>query len=280
MNALIRLMEKVENPGTFSVSGTFASNSPGLKVKGLGFVSLPLPKSQAKKLIKLSEQAPFGRGEDTIVDTTVRNVWQLSPEQFELTNPEWDTLLQNTIHKSIGQPLGLGECKIEYEPYKLLIYEKGSFFTSHRDTEKIPNMFATLVVSLPSEHEGGELIVSHGDQSQHYSFASEDLIHPHFLAFYADCYHEVKAITSGYRICLIYNLSIAKRKKQPRLSQQSKAIDDINQYIQTWVSKNQENPLLCYLLEHSYSEKNISLSNLKNGDFAKATVLLNAAVKK
>ncbi len=31
-------------------------------------------------------------------------------------------------------------------------------------------MFATLVINLPSEHEGGELIVSHSGHHQHYSF--------------------------------------------------------------------------------------------------------------
>lgn len=277
MNELIRLMEKVENPGTFSVSGKLDFIPPGLKVEGIGIVSLPLIKPQAKSLIGLCEQAPFGRGEDTIVDTKVRNVWQLSPDQFELTNPEWEASLQEAVTELMGKPLGLSGCKIKCEPYKLLIYEKGSFFKSHRDTEKIPNMFATLVVNLPSEHKGGELIVSHGDQSQHYSFADKDLLHPYFLTFYADCYHEVKPITAGYRICLIYNLAIVNRKKQPLLSQASKAINDINAWIKQWTKTKPENPLLCYLLEHSYSEQNICLANLKNGDFAKASVLLKAA---
>ena len=65
-----------------------------------------------------------------------------------------------------------------------------------------------LVVNLPSEHEGGELIVSHGGQSRTYSFADSDGFHPAFVAFYADCYHEVKPVTSGYRINLIYNLGM------------------------------------------------------------------------
>lgn len=277
MNKLINLIEKVKNPGTFSVSGTLASIPPGLNVKGLGTVAFPLPTSQAQTLIELSEQAPFGRGEATIVDTTVRNVWQLSPEQFELTNPQWQVSLQEAIDKIIGKQLGLQRCKIQCEPYKLLIYKKGSFFRPHRDTEKIPNMFATLVVNLPSQHDGGELIVSHGGQSQHYSFADKDLFHPHFITFYADCHHEVKPITSGYRICLVYNLAIANRKRQPRLAQQSKIIEDVNYLLQEWVNQKQDNPILCYLLEHSYSERNLSIANLKNGDFAKAKVLLDAA---
>jgi predicted 2-oxoglutarate/Fe(II)-dependent dioxygenase YbiX len=175
--------------------------------------------------------------------------------------------------------LGLSGCKIGFAKYKLLIYEEGSFFASHRDTEKIPNMFATLVVNLPSEHEGGELIISHAGQSQSYSFADSSLFEPSFVAFYADCYHEVKPIPAGYRLCLVYNLAITNHKKQPVLSQQMGPIEDIDKAIQEWSQETHDNPILTYLLDHSYSEQNLSLANLKHGDFAKASVLLNAAAK-
>ena len=276
MNELLSLMDKVKTSGVFSVNGTLPPIAPGLKVKGVGNIALPLLEQQAKSLINLSQQAPFGYGEETIVDTNVRNSWQIAAEDFELTNPQWEETLRETIDQ-IGKQLGLDDCKIEFEPYKLLVYEEGSFFAPHRDTEKMPNMFATLVINLPSDHEGGDLIVSHGDQSQRYSFADKDSFQPCFVAFYADCYHEVKPITSGYRICLIYNLAIAERNKQPLLSQQSKIFEDIGSAIQQWTQENSKNPILTYLLEHSYSEQNISLSNLKQGDFAKASVLLNAA---
>jgi hypothetical protein len=66
-------------------------------------------------------------------------------------------------------------------------------------------------------------------------------------------------------------LAIADRKKQPLLSEQSKIFEDIGNTIQKWTQENSENPILTYLLEHSYTEQNISLSNLKHGDFAKAS---------
>lgn len=276
MNELLALMDKVKTSGTFSVGGTLPSIPPGLKVKGVGNVALPLLEQQAKALIEFSQQSPFGYGEETIHDTNVRKSWQIAAEDFELTNPQWEEALQEAVAQ-IGKQLGLDDCKIEFEQYKLLIYEKGGLFAAHRDTEKVPNMFATLVVNLPSEHEGGELIVSHGGQSHTYSFADSDGFHPSFAAFYADCYHEVKPVTSGYRINLIYNLSIVDRKKKPLLSEQSKVIEDIGSAIQKWKQESGENPILIYLLEHSYTEQNISLSNLKHGDFAKASVLLNAA---
>ena len=86
MQELITLMDKVKTSGAFSVSGTLPSIPPGLDVKGVGNIGLPLTEHQAKALIELSEQAPFGRGEETIVDTDVRKSWQISAGDFELGN--------------------------------------------------------------------------------------------------------------------------------------------------------------------------------------------------
>ena len=96
--------------------------------------------------------------------------------------------------------------RVAAELYKLLIYDEGSFFVSHRDTEKAPGMFATLVIVLPSIYTGGELIVRHQDREQRLELYCEDPSEVAFAAFYADCSHEVLPITSGCRLTLIYNL--------------------------------------------------------------------------
>ena len=276
MKELIALMDQVQTSGAFAVGGALPSVLPGLQVKGVGPIALPLMVYQAQALIQASDRAPYGRGEETIVDPQVRQTWQISADRVELANPQWNEALRAAVDQ-IGHALGLSDCQIGFELYKLLIYETGSFFAAHRDTEKIPNMFATLVVNLPSAHAGGELIVSHAGQSQSYSFADSSLFEPSFVAFYADCRHEVKPITSGYRLCLVYNLAIANRQQQPVLSERMGPLEEIDRAIQAWVQEPGDKPILTYLLDHSYSEQNLSLANLKHGDFAKASVLLNAA---
>ena len=148
--------------------------------------------NQARKLIKQCSQAPYGKGTETLVDTDVRRVWELDPAKFQLTNPQWDELV-SSLTSEVQAGLGLENRKLKAHLYKLLVYEEGGFFLPHRDGEKLDGMVATLVVSLPSVHKGGELIVSHEGQRQKIEFAGAAKGYElSYAAFYADCEHEVR----------------------------------------------------------------------------------------
>jgi len=121
---------------------------PGLKVDGLGMLSLPLGKTEARKLIKQCHQAPYGKGTETLVDTEVRRSWELDPDRFQLTNPKWQEMIEEIV-ANMQEELGLEKNKLTAHLYKLLVYEKGGFFLPHREEEKLDRMVATLVVVLP-----------------------------------------------------------------------------------------------------------------------------------
>jgi predicted 2-oxoglutarate/Fe(II)-dependent dioxygenase YbiX len=59
------------------------------------------------------------------------------------------------------------------------------------------------VVSLPSAHTGGELVIDHAGETRTYRASKEDLT---LVAFYADCRHQVTPVRSGYRVTLTFNL--------------------------------------------------------------------------
>ena len=164
------VLSKIDRPGSFCVSGSAPPVLPGLEVEGLGPVGLPLTAKQAKELIKLCHQAPYGKGEETLVDRKVRRVWRMEPDRFSLTNPEWEGFLATTVG-NVQEALGLEKQKLEGHLYDLLLYEPGSFFLPHRDGEKLDRMVATLVVVLPSSYEGGELIIHHEGQEETIDFS-------------------------------------------------------------------------------------------------------------
>jgi hypothetical protein len=163
--------------------------------------------------------------------------------------------------------------------YKLLVYEKGSFFLPHRDGEKLDRMVATVVIGLPSVHQGGELIVSH-DGSQH-KFVFTGAASGHelsYAAFYADCQHEVRPVRSGHRLCLIYNVTLAKSRGKKGVDAPSSgpAVAKIGGILDTW-RKRPDRQKLAMTLDHQYTQNGLTLDALKGVDRARAEVLFAAA---
>jgi hypothetical protein len=115
---LLDALGTIDRPGTFCTSGDLPLVMPGLEVNGLGAVRLPLGKTQARQLVHLCHQAPYGKGTETLVDTDVRRVWELDPEQFQLTNPKWEELLLDVTDR-VRDVLGLGRRKLVPHLYKL-----------------------------------------------------------------------------------------------------------------------------------------------------------------
>ncbi|HKM52822.1 MAG TPA: hypothetical protein VJY33_05375, partial [Isosphaeraceae bacterium] len=65
---LAELLSTVQRPGDFFVAGTVEFRAPVLDVEGVGRLALPLLPAQAAELAAAAEPAPYGRGEETILD--------------------------------------------------------------------------------------------------------------------------------------------------------------------------------------------------------------------
>ncbi|CAF5087189.1 unnamed protein product, partial [Rotaria sp. Silwood1] len=145
---------------------------PKVMINGMQeHIQLPLEPSQAKLIIEQCSLAPFGRKDKTILDKSVRHTWQLNPSSFIITNSEWKIHTLNNLKSKIVSDLGLNQDwikndLIDLQLYRLLLYEKDSFFKIHRDSEKVDGMFATLVIILPSHYKGGEFVIKHYNQER------------------------------------------------------------------------------------------------------------------
>jgi predicted 2-oxoglutarate/Fe(II)-dependent dioxygenase YbiX len=261
----------------FATSGTLTPILPGLEVEGVGAIGTPISPADAKRLIAHASQAPYGRGEETVVDTSVRNVWQIEPSHLVLRNADWNSHLA-AIVAAVKEAFGIRH-KVEATLYKLLIYKNGSFFTEHRDTEKTPGMFATLVVGLPSRHEGGTLVIKHNGQTKKVEFGGDDSeFKTQYAAFYADCQHEIKPVTAGYRVCLVYNLGIAGRKKQPLAPQSTPAVEKAAELLRKlFADRPGKLKKIAIPLTHEYTQDGFDPRALKGSDRALADVLVRAA---
>ena len=266
---------EIVGTGNFHSTGTAPFFMPQLHVAGLGELAFPLTEAQAKGMIALAEAAPYGKGEQTVFDEKVRKCWQLDASQFTVKSAQWKKFLDQTI-ASVREDLGING-KVSASPYKLLIYGKGGHFKAHRDTEKLAAMFGTLIVALPSAHQGGRLSIRHDGREIEVDFSRDEHVHEfQHAAFFADCEHEVEPVSSGYRCCLIYNLHLDEGdpgQLNLSLTEQARAL------LPSLAAMKLEHAgeLSAVLLDHSYTEANLSLRNLKGNDQARAHALFAAA---
>lgn len=231
-------------------------------------------------MIAVAERAPYGRGEETLVDTGVRRTWQIGPEAIRINGRHWAENLQAIVERC-ASGLGVQE-PVEAELYKMLVYDTGSFFVGHRDTEKAPGMFATLVIVLPSIYTGGELLVCHQGREVCLDLSTQDASEVAFAAFYADCWHEVRPVSSGCRLTLIYNLMRKGAGQLPLPPAYDAEINRVTALLGRWTRDLATAPgslpkKLIYPLEHIYTPVEISFPRLKNADAAVAAVLQEAA---
>ena len=87
---------------------------------------------------------------------------------------------------------------------------EGAFFKPHKDTPRRQDMFGSLVVVMPTAHQGGQLVLRH--QGKEWTFDAAKLLSGEasntlaYIAFFSDVEHEVLPVTSGHRVTLTYNL--------------------------------------------------------------------------
>ncbi len=281
LEALENVLAGVQRPGSFFVQGALNAPMPRVDVEGIGVLSFPVPEAQSRALVERCERAPYGRGTETVLDTSVRKVWQLSPSRFDIGGKPWPGVFAQILD-TVANGLGCNGANVTAELYKLLVYDEGAFFKTHRDTEKADGMFGTLLIVLPSPHTGGDLVVRHAGKEARFELSGDEVSELRFAAFYADCEHEVLPVTEGNRVCLVYNLLQSsspgtKRKKALKVPNYDAEAAAAGTILKKTFAQPNGPRKIAWLLEHQYSPATLSFTALKNADAALSQVLREAA---
>ncbi len=200
-------------------------------------VTVPMARgAQDAELARIRAAAapsPFGHGNKTVVDSTVRKAHQLMPEQFQLSGGFTGTLPASVLEQ-VRSELVPDARSITAKLHKINIYEKGGFFADHKDTPRSETHFGSLVLLLPIYHQGGELSVDHAGVSKRFDWArsARDFTPSSYVpygpdraerlaaqlaahtpsatlryaAFFGDATHRVAAVQAGARVTLAYEL--------------------------------------------------------------------------
>jgi len=251
-----------------------------LHVADVGPVTLPVRAAQAKRLIAVARPALFGHGEETLSDRSVRDTWKLTPDQVILKGASWDAHLNAALARFRDDLSLPASSSLRAELHSLLVYGKGQFFLPHQDSEKHDDMVATLVVSLPSVHSGGELAVDDGGTERTYRGSRDDLV---LVAFYADRRHEVRPVRSGYRVTLTFNLMLTGPTSTSDAGPVELAALRLTEHFTSRASSRYggrdlgEPTRLAFLLDHEYTQAGLRSNLFKGADAERVTVLREAA---
>jgi hypothetical protein len=103
---LARLLDDAEAPGAFSAQILAPTDALQVEVDGVSAVQTPVRAPLAKKLIAVAQPAKFGRGEQTLTDTSVRDTWEITPDLVTLDGPAWEATL-GAVLDGVRDELGL-----------------------------------------------------------------------------------------------------------------------------------------------------------------------------
>ncbi len=100
-------LDNIESAGSFATTGSFPHGvQPTMVVDGLGPVALPITHECARSLVAQAEQAPFGKGLQTVVDTEVRRTWQIGSERVHISGDGWNGSFAQVLSE-VAAALGL-----------------------------------------------------------------------------------------------------------------------------------------------------------------------------
>ncbi|MHB2022638.1 MAG: 2OG-Fe(II) oxygenase, partial [Mycobacteriales bacterium] len=256
-----------------------------LEVRDVGQLAFPVSDEQALALCQLGLAARYGRGERTLLDRRVRDTWEIPKSRVKIDRRRWNNTLVSTLAQ-LRDDLGLPPtCVLEPELHSLLVYGPGQFFVPHQDSEKTDAMVGSLVVTLPSAFTGGTLVIRHRNET---ASCRSSRKYASFVAFYADCRHEIRPVKAGYRVVLTYNLSL-RGDSTAETDAPDADVDAIVPLLDEHFTTPAPPPRfggstegrrpdrLVYLLDHEYTAAGLSWARLKGSDAKRAAVLRAAA---
>jgi 2OG-Fe(II) oxygenase superfamily len=266
------LLDEVEPLGTYATTGHLSpSFLPVISVEGVGTLGFPLSRYCLEPLKSAATKAPYGKGTETIVDEKVRKAWQIDPSKVSFGGSTlWSDYVDGALRQACCE-LGISDQRfkktgIHATLYKMLLYETGGHFAPHRDSEKEDGMFGTLIIQLPSEFTGGAISFEHSSETKSFDLSQGSDSSFHYVAFYADCQHQLHPVESGARLTLVYNLVAAPTKELPTHSFNLETLSKLRSLANDWKLEGVPPRQLGYQLEHSYTPQSLSPKSLKGRD--------------
>lgn len=94
------LLRSIDRPGNYCTQGRLFVPMPQIEVEGAGSLSFPITTQQAHALAATAAPAPYGRGDQTLVDPSVRACRQIDAAQVRVAGSAWRGTLKQIVDRA------------------------------------------------------------------------------------------------------------------------------------------------------------------------------------
>ncbi|ETW80089.1 hypothetical protein HETIRDRAFT_322939, partial [Heterobasidion irregulare TC 32-1] len=230
--------------GTFACTRSYSTGdvpNPCLSIAGLGPIGLPLNDREARSIITLCELG-------SISAECPWNTW-LNSKLVPVICKDLDTngsVPPNLVLNNLSMRGVIVRCTAHQSQYLFSINDK--------DTA-----FGMLLITLPSEFTGGELLFSHAGQTRKVDFAPNSSSATHIVASYVGVEQLLQPVTTGNHLTLSHSLLQPRThmKSFPALPDTSRARRRLRKVLRSWKQIDDESTprVVTCLLRYKYSRK-------------------------
>ncbi|KAI9022637.1 hypothetical protein DFJ74DRAFT_706611 [Hyaloraphidium curvatum] len=180
-----------------------ALRPPAVSVEGVGRLAFPLCREQAATVVSPAKAALAGGGAAvTGIGKDVGGPSSIPAERVVVGGPGWDGEFLNVVQSVCDTfHLDRGKLGVQARLRDLLLFEAGCDFR-HRLGGEAVDGFASLLVQLPAEHTGGDMVVAYGPKEDSFDSSECSADQMYFTAFFSECRVAVKPLRTGMRLAL------------------------------------------------------------------------------
>lgn len=205
LDAVRRALDMRVEPS--SCSGSYRLTEPLALMLPDGDVAAAEDPRFGEWLLAHAEPAPFGLNGATLYDWRVRRADRLAARGAVQVVGFAPAAILDEIEGYLSP-----RWHLEATLADVIAYPTGGRFARHKDTPRSASLIGTLIVEVPSAHDGGTFVLDDGRQQQRHAWSHDgDSRCVRWVAMYGDVDHAVEPVTSGLRIALVYALHVTDR---------------------------------------------------------------------
>lgn len=206
---------------------------PGLHVEGIGAFSTPFYERDARSLIQYSHELSSARH---LCEAASVKIAHIPGSQLRCDHPAWQQHVNHAL-RDVCKALSVGVYDVKMVLTALIVDGAGLDMSNNASAiNSEPGSFATIAIFPASAHDGGDIVLKGADQAGTYATSTVSRWSCTYMAWLGGVTQSVRAITSGYRLALIYDVIFTGQGRVPQLQSTQNDPSGLRNVLRSWCS--------------------------------------------